>query len=143
MSAVTWIESRGVKVVLSGPEKFKLTGLDRLPEDQARAVVDFARANKPRLLAELNECEPVNRQDRASDGLPLPPEDATLELLTVAAMAEEWNIQVDLAPGHGLELRFPPRLRPELRRVFLEGLDRCGEQVEKMLDRRSRGRWAQ
>jgi hypothetical protein len=80
---------------------------------------------------------------RASDVLPSPPEDASLELLALCAMVQEWGIRVALAPAKGLEVNYPPGLRPELRRVFLDGLDRCGEQLEALLDRRSRGRWAQ
>lgn len=57
VGAVDWIKSRGVKVVLSGPDRLRLSGLDRLPDDQARAVMDYARANKPRLLAELKKGE--------------------------------------------------------------------------------------
>jgi len=64
MTALSWIQSHGVYVSLVGPENILLDGLDRLKEAHAAKVVDFARQNKPTLLAELRvqdrgECDPL------------------------------------------------------------------------------------
>ncbi len=53
MTALNWIQSHGVEVSLEGAEHVRLDGLDRLKEDQLTKVVEFAKQNKPRLLAEL------------------------------------------------------------------------------------------
>lgn len=53
MTVLSWIQSHGVSVSLVGPENILLDGLDRLNEDQAAKVVEFAKQNKPRLLVEL------------------------------------------------------------------------------------------
>ena len=53
MSMATHLRNLGVEVLPLHGERIKLVGLDRLPEDQARGALDFARQNKAQLLAEL------------------------------------------------------------------------------------------
>lgn len=65
MTALVWIQNHGIDVSLEGAESVRLEGLDRLKEDRAARVVEYARQNKPRLLAELRtqgrgQCTPLS-----------------------------------------------------------------------------------
>lgn len=55
MTLTTHLRDLGLEVLPLHGERIKLVGLDRLPEVQARAAIDFARQNKARLLEELGE----------------------------------------------------------------------------------------
>lgn len=55
MTFATHLRNLGVEVLHLHGERIKLVGLDRLPEVQARAAIDFARQNKARLLEELGK----------------------------------------------------------------------------------------
>ena len=64
MTALNWIQNHGVEVSLEDSERVRLDGLDRLKEEQFAKVVEFAKRNKSKLLAELRsyahgECDPL------------------------------------------------------------------------------------
>lgn len=54
MNALAWLVERGVDVTLEGEDNLRLTGLGRFDQVSAREMVEYARRNKVRLLAELH-----------------------------------------------------------------------------------------
>ncbi len=63
MSASDLLHAHGVQVVRSPDGELKLLGLGSLPVGQARVVVDYARANKAAILAEM-EAQAEHPKDR-------------------------------------------------------------------------------
>ncbi len=53
MNMATHLRILGVEVLPLHGERIKLVGLDRLPEEQAREAINFARQHKAKLLQEL------------------------------------------------------------------------------------------
>ncbi|WP_018123261.1 hypothetical protein [Desulfovibrio oxyclinae] len=57
MSAVRLIESRGAEVRLSPSGGLVLSGLDSIPADDARELLEYAKGNKAALVDELAEAQ--------------------------------------------------------------------------------------
>lgn len=53
MRALDWIQRQGVGVYLEQTMQIRLEGLDALDTMQAQEIVEFAKENKARLVAEL------------------------------------------------------------------------------------------
>ena len=54
-SPLSFFEQIRVKVYLSGPDRLQLLGLDRLPHDEARACIDYARRHKSAIISRLKQ----------------------------------------------------------------------------------------
>lgn len=104
MSAVRWIESRGVRVLAEG-DSLTLEGLAALGPEQASEVLTYARQNKARLLEEL----------RGPSGFPWPePEPFPLVVRSVPwkyaclfAIASVYGAGLTRDAGGGLTLTCP------------------------------------
>jgi len=64
MSVLSWFTGLGLKVSLDGEDALKIDGLDKLRPYHVKTAINYAKQNKPALLAELRaqergECPPL------------------------------------------------------------------------------------
>lgn len=64
MSVLSWFTDLGLKVSLDGGDALKIDGLHKLRPYHVKATINYAKQNKPTLLAELRaqergECPPL------------------------------------------------------------------------------------